>query len=328
MVTLERVDPDDAAAIASYVDANEAARRVDSPWVAPKTTYRLGMDVRYGWEGHPARYYLVREGGGVVGYGWLETFVWDNPDLAWIHVAIRPELRRRGHGTATAGLLLDECRGLGRSLIGIDSWESDGPDAFALALGFELKSRSAQRRQPLPAVWALVDEVCAEASRHAGDYVLTRMEGAIPDDMLEELAVVAASINDAPIDDLELDDDVYVPERFRAFERAHHASRQRILRVVARHRDSGAMAGHTVVIVDDERPAYAAQEDTAVVSEHRGHRLGLLLKADMCRWLCEAEPEVEFVDTWNTASNDHMVGVNVRLGYEVVGYGAEYQRRI
>jgi GNAT superfamily N-acetyltransferase len=89
-----------------------------------------------------------------------------------------------------------------------------------------------------------------------------------------------------------------------------------------------AMAGHTVVIVDDERPAYAAQEDTAVAREHRGHRLGMLLKADMCRWLRESEPAVEFVDTWNAASNHHMVGVNERLGYEVIGHGREYQRRI
>ncbi len=328
MVTLQRVDPDDAAAIASYVNAHEAARQVDAPWTPAKTPYRLEMDLRHGWEEHPDRFYLVWDGESALGYAWLETFEWDNPDLAWIHVAIRPDLRRRGHGTATAGLLLDECRGLGRSLIGLDSWESDGAHAFALALGFERKSRSVQRRQSMRAVPALVDEVFAEAARHAGDYELTRMEGAIPENMIEELVAVAASINDAPIDDLELDDDVYVPERLRAFERAHHASRKRILRVVARHGGSEALAGHTVVIVDDERPAYAAQEDTAVAREHRGHRLGLLLKADMCRWLRESEPAVEFVDTWNTASNDHMVGVNERLGYEVVGHGREYQRRI
>lgn len=329
MVTLERVDPDDAAAIASYVEAHDAARRVDAPWTPPKTPYRLEMDLRHGWEEHPDRFYLVRDGEPVVGYAWLETFEWDNPDLAWIHVAIRPELRRRGLGTATTGLLLDECRDLGRDLIGLDSWESDTAHAFALALGFELKSRSTARRQSLHELPdGLIDAVHAEAARHAGDYELVRMEGAVPEDMIDELAAVAASINDAPIDDLELDDDVYVPERLRAFERAHHASRKRILRVVARHRGSGAMAGHTVVIVDDERPAYAAQEDTAVARVHRGHRLGLLLKADMCRWLRECVPAVAFIDTWNTASNDHMVGVNERLGYEVVGRGAEYQRRI
>jgi GNAT superfamily N-acetyltransferase len=329
MVTLERVDPDDAAAIASYVEAQEAVRVVDSPWVAPKTTYRLEMDVRYGWEGNPAQYYLVRSGGGVVGYGWLETFVWDNPDFAWIHVSIRPDLRRRGHGTAAAELLLEECRGLGRSLIGLDSWESDGAHAFALALGFELKSRSAARRQSLRELpGGLIDAVYAEAAEHAGAYELFHAAGPVPEELIGEAAVVAASINDAPLDDLEIEDDVYVPERIRAFEQAHAASRQRILRVVARHRGTGAMAGHTVVIVDDERPAYAAQEDTAVAREHRGHRLGLLLKADMCRWLLESEPAVDFVDTWNAASNDHMVGVNERLGYEITGHGREYQRRI
>ena len=80
--------------------------------------------------------------------------------------------------------------------------------------------------------------------------------------------------------------------------------------------------------VDDESPAYAEQEDTAVARGHRGHRLGLLLKAEMCRWLLEAEPEVQHIDTWNAESNTHMRAVNRRLGYQVIGRSVEYQRRI
>ena len=33
----------------------------------------------------------------------------------------------------------------------------------------------------------------------------------------------------------------------------------------------------------------------------------------MVRWLAEAQPQVETVDTWNAESNDHMIEVNAAL---------------
>jgi RimJ/RimL family protein N-acetyltransferase len=63
------------------------------------------------------------------------------------------------------------------------------------------------------------------------------------------------------------------------------------------------------------------------VRSHRGHRLGLLLKSDMMRWLGEAEPQLRTIDTWNAESNDHMIAINERLGYRVMGRGIAYQRR-
>ena len=47
----------------------------------------------------------------------------------------------------------------------------------------------------------------------------------------------------------------------------------------------------------------------------------------MMRWLADAEPQLETVDTFNAESNDHMVGVNERLGYRVMGRELQYQRR-
>ena len=97
-------------------------------------------------------------------------------------------------------------------------------------------------------------------------------------------------------------------------------------RVLARHRTTGELAGHTVVVVDGDRPERAEQHDTSVVGSHRGHRLGLLLKADMVLWLREAEPQLETIDTWNAESNDHMIGVNALLGYRIMGREHEYQK--
>ena len=92
---------------------------------------------------------------------------------------------------------------------------------------------------------------------------------------------MSAAINDAPIDDLDIEDEVFSPERMRAYETRQLGQGHRLFRVFARHRETGELAGHTVVVVDGERPQLAEQHDTSVVRAHRGHRLGLLLKTDM-----------------------------------------------
>jgi RimJ/RimL family protein N-acetyltransferase len=146
--------------------------------------------------------------------------------------------------------------------------------------------------------------------------------------MLDAVAEMTAAINDAPLDDLEIEDEVFTSDRVAAYEKAQLASGKRLYRLIARHRRTGALAGHTVVVVEEERPQIGHQHDTSVVREHRGHRIGLLLKSAMLLWLAEDEPPLATVDTWNAQSNDYMIAVNDRLGYRVLGRGVQYQRRL
>ena len=139
---------------------------------------------------------------------------------------------------------------------------------------------------------------------------------------------MTAAINDAPTDGLEIEDEVFSAERVRNYETAQLGQGQRLHRVVARHRETGELAGHTVVAVSGERPENAEQHDTAVVQAHRGHRLGLLLKADMLDWLAVTQPQVTSIETWNAESNDQMIGVNEVLGYRVMGRALQFQRSL
>jgi len=68
--------------------------------------------------------------------------------------------------------------------------------------------------------------------------------------------------------------------------------------------------------------------DLRSLSGHRGHRLGLLLKADMLDWLAETQPQVASIETWNAESNDAMIGVNEMLGYRVEGRALRFQRSL
>lgn len=53
--------------------------------------------------------------------------------------------------------------------------------------------------------------------------------------------------------------------------------------------------------------------------EHRGHRLGLLLKIAMMELLPTTEPQLERIVTWNDQGNEHMISVNEAMGYTVFG---------
>ncbi len=72
--------------------------------------------------------------------------------------------------------------------------------------------------------------------------------------------------------------------------------------LVARHRPSGALAAQTVVAVETDHPERGHQHDTSVTRAHRGHRLGLLLKTDMLRWLAAEEPQLQLRSTRGTPS--------------------------
>lgn len=324
-----RFGPDDTDRLASYVEVVNAARAVDSPWQHPSTLKSAEGQFRHGWDGEVETPYLGLVDGIPVAVGRLATSEYDNLHLAWLGVQVHPDHRRRGHGSELLDALVAEAREVGRTSIGLDGWDSESTRAFAARHGLEAKSVAVPRRQLVADLdWGSIERLHAGAATAATDYEVVRREGRTPDDELEAAAEMTMAINDAPTDDLDIEDEVYSPERVRGYENAQLARGFRLYRVFVRHRDSGELAGHTVVVVDGERPELGEQHDTSVVGAHRGHRLGLLLKADMNLWLREVEPQLAEVTTWNAESNDHMIGVNEALGYRIVGRELEFQKSI
>jgi GNAT superfamily N-acetyltransferase len=326
---LREFGPDDTSSVEAFVEIGNACSAVDSPWLHPDTPYRRRMAMIHAWDGEPGRHFLAEAGGRVVGTVTVDASNYDNLDLAWLGVHIHPDRRREGHGTAALEASYEICREMGRLLLGADGWDNGHTREFAAVTGFELKSQAINRRQILSELPAgLVDKLYDDALAQADDYELLRLAGRSPDDLVAEIAGLTAAINDAPLDDLELEDEVFPPERIRCYETAQIEGGFRFRRIVARHRTTGELAGHTVVTVDSERPEIGDQHDTAVARRHRGHRLGVLLKADMVRWLAEEEPQLATIDTWNAESNDHMIFVNEVLGYRIMGRELDFQRRI
>ncbi|MBW8751260.1 MAG: GNAT family N-acetyltransferase [Propionibacteriales bacterium] len=319
--------PDDDARVRAFVDLARTIDAADCPWEMPRSAYRQAMYMRHSWEGEPGRWFLAYDGAQPVGTASIDASDYDNLEMAWFSVRVDPAYRRLGHGTAILRALESHAAAMGRPLLGVDGWDSEASRGFAVAAGYDLKSAEIRRVQVVkeaPEILPLRDEALAAA----GDYELIRIEGYTPAELLPGLVDITAAINDAPFDDLEWEEEIYSPERVVAYERAQIESGFRFRRLVARHRPTGELAGHTVVVVDSADPETADQHDTTVVRAHRGHRLGLLLKTEMLLWLAETEPQITHIHTNNAESNRYMIAVNERLGYRPVGRLLEFQRRI
>ena len=331
-MTLTWLDRDhlDTRDVAGAVAVCEAARRVDTPRWPIGTTRAFTASVTYGWDGDPTEVALQRDKTGrPVGLLRVELPSWDNRHLGLVDVQVDPRDRRQGIGRALFQAGVDRLRAEGRTMVLAESVDAAPSVAFAAAVGLERAQDVVQRGQDLTALdWSHLDAAYDDAGAHAAGYELVPLAGRVPEPMQAAVCDITAAINDAPLDDLDVEDESFTPERLRAFEHMQDLLGRRIYRLLARETVTGALAGVTVVAVEAEQPWVAGQYDTSVAAAHRGHRLGVLLKVGMLRWLREQEPQLREIQTWNAASNSHMIDVNERLGYQVMMSGIEWQLHI
>jgi len=326
------VSAEDADAVAVLVELLETARLVDDPHERPVTAEVYGPYLRHGYDLHPPEHLLfVPEGEShPVGLLALELPVRDNRHLVWSELLVTPARRREGLGSQLMAELVRRTREAGRTTI----WAGGPQDAPSTAgflehHGFHAASHDARRRQLLAQLDRdEIDRLRRTAEVAATDYELERLVPPQSDDLLAEIARVAEAINDAPMGGLTFEREVIDGARLRDVEQASVGRAEHHYRVVARHRRSGELAGHTVMTVHPSQPRWGHQGDTAVARQHRGHRLGLMLKTDMLCWLAEVEPQLEEIETWNQADNDPMVRVNEALGYRLDRVFAMYERTL
>ena len=327
-----RVDPDDTERVARTVEILDRARLVDDPDTVEPIPALLSRGLRYGWDLEPSEMYLYvpERSGSPIGLLDINMSTRDNLHLVWAGITVHPDHRRQGHGSAIMTEVIRRTGSVGRNTIWVGAPEDDqGVRSFVEKFGFSYASHDARRRQVLADVdTAEVDRLHAQAAAAAADYVIERGTLPTPDDVLEELVEVTAAINDAPMGDLTFEDEHFDLKRLQDIEAAAAGREDTVYRLWARHRSTGEIGGHTVVSLNRLQPTFGWQGDTAVSRAHRGHRLGLLLKIEMMRWLAGEEPQIEVIETWNQADNRHMIDVNEAIGYRLNRVFAMFERKL
>ncbi|WP_158299660.1 GNAT family N-acetyltransferase [Glycomyces paridis] len=318
------VDPGDTDAWIAMRHAVERHDAPGEPLTNPALT-RLGLLSR--GEYHRFERLLARVGDEIVGDLGLELALQDNQHLVEVHLRVHPEHRRRGVGTALLAHAERRAAELGRdTLVGYTSdhveggadFDRSGPP-FALARGYEVVDQDLHNRCDLDAVGEeVLTRRFEEAWTHAAGYELVQSTAsAVADDLVEGIAYLCERMyTDMPLGEaLDLRPADVDAARIREYERSRAASGQSQVISAVRHVATGVVVGYTFIRVDPGEERHAWQDDTIVLPEHRGHRLGLILKIANQRQLRRFRPQMRYVHTWNAEANGPMVDINTAIGY-------------
>jgi RimJ/RimL family protein N-acetyltransferase/GNAT superfamily N-acetyltransferase len=280
----------------------------------------------YGFSAEPREVWLASTTDGVpIGCYLLELPQRENKTAAFLELGVSLDNRRRGLGTALLAHSAERAELAGRTVMeGVCRSGAPG-DAFAAARNARPGVRDARSVLEVgPELPAILAGLPAAATAQASGYSLAYWAGPAPDELVAQNAAIEAAMGDAPHEDW-FEPAIWDAARIRLGEQRVAAQGVRRYSIAAMHDATGEMAALTQLIVDPAVADWAFQEMTAVIRTHRGHHLGILVKAAMLAQLIELEPQVRRVITFNALANEHMIAVNKRLGFQVIDYFQHYQ---
>lgn len=339
-------DPDAADFIATIDVRNEVeafAFGIDDFGIPPVEILPMWQDMRFA----PKRLFGVRVDGRLVARGIYEVYVEASDTVAWLNVEVLPAFRGRGVGAALLEHVEAIAAAENRTVLqgfapagaadgermpsptGFGSVPRGGVEArFLLAHGYELQQVERASRLELPLPEAVMESQLSAAMAAAGpDYAVHSYVDSTPEPWKADMVqLITRMSTDAPSAGLDEDEDVWTVERLDAEELAQASSPREALVSVIEHVPSGRLVAFTGLTVPGDRSRPASQDDTLVLKEHRGHRLGMLLKVANLALLQERHPQCPAIMTFNAEENRPMLDVNEAVGFCAVGYEGAWKK--
>jgi GNAT superfamily N-acetyltransferase len=329
VIRISEVDPADETTLRAFWQVGESAQRHDREHALVPTWPRLQERIRPN-EYHARTLLVALDGDQAVGSAETVRGLQDNLHLADLEVNVLPDRRRAGIGRALHDEAVARLRADGRTTIlgevyvPADDGATSPAYEFATALGFEVVHREDHLRLDLPVPAEAIDDLRATAD--AGRYDVVTWQNRCPDDYVEAFCEMRTRMeNDVPVGDVDVEPVVMDVTRLRAGEerivRSFHG-----ITAAARRRGDGVFGGYSQLYLP-HGVDYVLQDDTLVMPEHRGHRLGTLLKCATLEIVQREYPERVAIHTDTAVDNHPMQATNRRFGYRPVERLLEMQRR-
>lgn len=319
------VSPADVEAFSAWFAVRDACLLHDVPDEEHGTLEeQRALHAGYAQPDSPVRTVLlsaIDDDGAVAGAVRIDLPQRDNTHRVDIEVHVLPARRRRGIGTALLGEVRRLALADGRSTVLADVDLPRGREAghgFALRHGATCEQTDVRRVLALPPDAALLAALEEQAREHAQGYEVVTWRDHVPEELLEDRALLEQRMStDAPVGGLDWREEAWDSSRLRAHEDLQLSSGRTLHSAGAVH--LGRLVAFTDIAVLRAQPRLAQQWNTLVLREHRGHRLGLLVKLASLRLLLAQEPQATAVVTWNAQENEPMIAVNEALGFQVSG---------
>jgi GNAT superfamily N-acetyltransferase len=332
MIRISEVDHGDQATLRAFWEVEQAAQQHDRGHPLLRTWTQLTNTL-----GTPNPYYgrtlwVARDGAdGDRVVGGLEVGVplQENTRIGFLEVNVLPDARRRGIGTALLDTAVAHCHADGRSSICGEVYVPAGggesaAHGFSRHHGFEVVHQEDHLLLDLPVPVRTLESLRAKAGGSAYDVVT--WQGRCPDEHIAAFCEMRTRMeNDVPTGEIDLDPVVVDEERVRTGEERLATSYLGIT-AAARRREDGVFGGYTQVYLPYGEP-HALQDDTLVMPEHRGHRLGTLLKCATLEIVQREHPDRVAIHTDTAIDNHAMQATNRDFGYRPVERLLEMQRR-
>lgn len=293
------------------------------------------------------RLFLIRVGPQIVGravMGWSHA---PGARVTDINIEVLPDFR--GNGIASRVLEQLQQVSLDEGRTTIQSWPLHSPldelphlpsptgfghlsagdpgAKFLLKQGFTLEQIERVSFLDLPMDPNVLSQLRSQAQSHADGYHIHEWFGRTPQRWRSDLAVLRSRMStDAPSADLDVDELVWDVGRIDALDTGYLSGGTHVVTAAAEHLASGKLVGFTELAVAAGSPGAASQMDTLVHGNHRGHRLGMLLKVANLQALTAEHPQVRLVTTFNAEENRPMLSVNEAIGFRAAGRAAGWQK--
>lgn len=305
---IRELDVHDPSARRAWFDTLHHAIRVDRPDALLEAWDAFELMVT-----EPGGYYRrtfleARDGERLLGVAQLELPLQENLESSGLEVNVLVEHRRRGVGRALWEEGVVRARAAGRRRAGgevnVAPGRSQAGVSFAHAVGAEEKHAEDHLLAELPLAAAPLDPA----------YDVVTWRGRCPDEHRAAYLEMRNRMNtDVPTGKLDLEPVVIDDARLASSE--ERLSRSYDVRVAtARRREDRVFGGYSLMFVPHAAD-HGWQDDTLVMPDHRGHRLGAALKSAN---YADLPGHVSEVHTWTAPSNLAMHRTNTAMGFRVV----------
>lgn len=291
---------------------------------------------------------LARESGAIVGAAVLSYGIAE-PTSADVDLMVLPENWGRGVEQALLDRVESEVRMLGRKVL--QAWTLHRADAAVGPLvpltgwgrltatphaqlladnGFALEQVERSSVHDLQADPALVERMLADALAFAGDdYRIVEWTLPTPPHLRDGYAWALSRMStDAPSGGLEVDEETWDAERIARRDARVLDGGQTMSVVAVEHVPTGVIAAFNELAIGADLTGVTHQYCTLVLKEHRGHRLGQVVKcANIVRWRGIA-PESPHISTFNAEENRPMLDINEAMGFRPTSYAGAWQKKL
>lgn len=139
---------------------------------------------------------------------------------------------------------------------------------------------------------------------------------------------VGRMATDVPSGELDWEPEAWDAERIRYRERLQADAGQLMAVAAVVHEPTGAVAAFNELVIGRDRSRPTQNYGTLVLPEHRGHRLGTIVKClGLIRWH-ELVPTSPRVMTFNAEENRFMLDVNEAVGFAPAATSGEWKKEL